>query len=481
MHIPTRLLLPAIVPLLLAAFFFGCIPVSAGQNLTLQAGWNFIAIPHALPSETMVSQVFGDVDSAGHSPFRYDAGTRLWTRLRDQDRVPGPLQGFWIYSAEDTIIPVPETPGDSTPVTIALSRGWNAIGFPVKEKKTARSVLSMAGSNWTQLIGYSSREETYDTTIIRGGSGLFADTRTVEPWKGYWLYMNEGGVLSDPDAPSADTLVVTFLSTGQGELVFIRTPGGKTAVLDTGSDPASLASVLKNAGAGALDILLLSGSVRNTALGEFLGKVPVTTVFGPPCSGEAGSCEGVLPAIVVAAGIPYQGLNTGDSFDLDGECLVRVLSSRPASSNGDSGGTVVYLLTFRGSSFLFTGGVGADAEAGLALNSTDEPVTVLQVSQQGDETSSSNAFLYAHTPAVAVIGVSSPPPAGLPSDETMRRIVAYGATLYRTDYNGDVTIFARSSGTSVLPSRNSAYKPPATPVPTVVPPSSSGGGCPYCQ
>jgi len=67
-------------------------------------------------------------------------------------------------------------------------------------------------------------------------------------------------------------------------------------------------------------------------------------------------------------------------------------------------------------------------------------VDILKVGHHGSRYSTSNAFLDETTPAVAVIEVGVDNVYGHPTNETLGRLVASGADVYRTDLNGTITI-----------------------------------------
>ncbi|HTS15373.1 MAG TPA: MBL fold metallo-hydrolase, partial [Candidatus Sulfotelmatobacter sp.] len=74
-------------------------------------------------------------------------------------------------------------------------------------------------------------------------------------------------------------------------------------------------------------------------------------------------------------------------------------------------------------------------EAGL-----QGPVDVLKVAHHGSGTASTQAFLAAVRPRVAIISVGAGNPYGHPAPATVARVRAAGATVYRTDLDGSVEI-----------------------------------------
>ena len=113
----------------------------------------------------------------------------------------------------------------------------------------------------------------------------------------------------------------------------------------------------------------------------------------------------------------------------------------------------------------------------LADSSVDLDAEVLKVGHHGSQTSTTNAFLDAVTPQDAVISVGAGNTYGHPTQETLDRLAAHGATVYRTDLNGtavltsDCTSYSISTAGAPPPTPESAAPPApppeATPVPTV--------------
>ena len=169
-------------------------PIS-GKNLTLHPGWNFISIPRHLEAGNDTATIFPPVDAAGHSALRYDTAGRTWISLTPTDRLT-PLEGIWIYSENLATIPLTfSTDLLLPPSERSLAQGWNAVGITGTVPATARDTLYSVKGQWSTLIGFDAGAQTFETGIVNGGSGANADTRSVYPGRGYWLYMTEPGNL----------------------------------------------------------------------------------------------------------------------------------------------------------------------------------------------------------------------------------------------------------------------------------------------
>jgi len=167
------------------------------STMNLYSGWNFISTPRALADEhNTASSVFSGVNTGGHSIFTYDAGSTSWQALTANSTVK-PLDGIWIYSTAPVSVSLTyKNDPLATPPTKAVYTGWNSIGFSDVNPAAAKDTLQSVQSQWAQLIGYNGASQYYDTSIIKGGSGSHSDTNPMNPFKGYWLFMNAPGTLA---------------------------------------------------------------------------------------------------------------------------------------------------------------------------------------------------------------------------------------------------------------------------------------------
>jgi hypothetical protein len=169
-------------------------PISPSR-ITLHPGWNFISIPKYLTEGNNTAAIFAGVDTAGRSIFLYNASSEFWKAMTQTSPVT-PLDALWIFANETTYIPLDYASGAvQVPPSKQLYEGWNAMGFSSITPITARDALITISPKWGQVIGWNAEIQTYDTVIIRDGSGAYSDTREMMPMKGYWIAMTEPGVL----------------------------------------------------------------------------------------------------------------------------------------------------------------------------------------------------------------------------------------------------------------------------------------------
>jgi competence protein ComEC len=114
---------------------------------------------------------------------------------------------------------------------------------------------------------------------------------------------------------------------------------------------------------------------------------------------------------------------------------------------GENNRSLVLKLTYGAVSFLFTGDIEQEAESVLLQTRNDLRATVLKVPHHGSRTSSSEPFVHAVNPSVAVFSVPRESRFGHPHPLVIERYQALGVQLLRTDEHGAITI--RTDGHSV--------------------------------
>jgi competence protein ComEC len=140
--------------------------------------------------------------------------------------------------------------------------------------------------------------------------------------------------------------------------------------------------------------------------------------------------------------IPVSPLREGDAFRENGVQL-RVLHppapdwERRRVRNDDS---VAIEVVYGDVAILLTGDIGAEIERAIAPRLTPARVRILKIAHHGSRTSSSSVLLDSWRPQFAVISCGRGNRFGHPAPEVMERLNAIGATVLRTDRDGQITI-----------------------------------------
>lgn len=132
----------------------------------------------------------------------------------------------------------------------------------------------------------------------------------------------------------------------------------------------------------------------------------------------------------------------GTSFSLGGATITFVSPDPERSYENINNKSLVIRIDYGETSFLFAGDAMENAEIDM-LN--DNPALldcdVLKVAHHGANTSSSQSFLNAVSPCIAVISCGTESESH-PGKKSLERINATGAIVFRTDLNGDIVIFS---------------------------------------
>jgi len=105
--------------------------------------------------------------------------------------------------------------------------------------------------------------------------------------------------------------------------------------------------------------------------------------------------------------------------------------------NDDS---VVIEVVYGDVALLLTGDIGEEIERDIAPLLTPARIRILKVAHHGSRTSSSSALLDAWRPTIAVISCGRGNRFGHPAPEVLERLASIGATVLRTDLDGQITI-----------------------------------------
>lgn len=237
-----------------------------------------------------------------------------------------------------------------------------------------------------------------------------------------------------------------FLDVGQGDATLLRTPGGRTVLVDGGPDPVLLAARVGRAlpfWQRRIDLLVVTHADQDHLAGllGIVERYDVGQVLQGPMAGGEPLADAWLAALA-ARGIPVVPAARGAVITFAGAMRIEVLHPpQEASGAGadDNAGSVVLRVVAGDCRLLLTGDIDAGTEAELLASGVPLDATALKVSHHGSAGASSAPFIAAAAPEVAIVSVGSDNRFGHPAAATLERLGERGIRVLRTDRDGTIT------------------------------------------
>ena len=247
------------------------------------------------------------------------------------------------------------------------------------------------------------------------------------------------------------------LDVGQGDAILLRTDAGRWILFDAGpawqGGDAGRSTVLPYVlrRGGALEAFVLSHPHTD----HVGGAASVLTAMRPRVYWDAafaGGSEAYSLSLAAARkqGIEWHRVHPGDSVLIDGVSLTFLApdSTWTVGLKDPNLASTVAIARFGLVRFLLVGDAERAEEDWLLDRHRDElHADVLKVGHHGSSTSTSDAFLAAVHPDVAIISVGAGNKYGHPSVDVLRALSQFGAQVVRTDESG--TVIVRTDGAHV--------------------------------
>ena len=264
----------------------------------------------------------------------------------------------------------------------------------------------------------------------------------------------EKGAQESKDEIVSDQFEVYFIDVGQGDASLIICDG-HSMLIDGGRANQSdkIYTLLKEKGIIHLDYIVATHSDDDHigGLAGALNYASVDIALSPVAFDDSKSFEN-FKKYLDKQGIKITIPAVGDKYSL-GNSTVTILEPVEIvdSSNNNS---IVLKVVHGENSLLFTGDAEKKEENDIINMEADIKSSVLKISHHGSAFSTSDEWLDTVEPAVAVISCGTDNEYGHPANELLERLKARDIQTFRTDLQGDITIFEKDGKLICQPEKN---------------------------
>jgi competence protein ComEC len=270
---------------------------------------------------------------------------------------------------------------------------------------------------------------------------------------GFLFFLNVLTWITVYDLNKPNFFEVIFFDVGQGDAIFIETPQNHQILIDGGPGSAILERLAKEMPFWdrTIDLIILSHPEHDHMAGliEVLKRYKVDNILWTGVARNTSEYnewvglveeEGAIIKIAQAG----QKIELGPPVDMGLYILSPSENLEGETVKNINNTSIIARLVFAENSFLFTGDAYKSIEEKLVESGIDLDSDVLKVGHHGSKTSTSEEFIRAVTPEIAVISAGKNNPYHHPHQETLETLGKYDIKVLRTDKDGDVKILCDS-------------------------------------
>ena len=239
---------------------------------------------------------------------------------------------------------------------------------------------------------------------------------------------------------------VHMIDIGQGDSILIEAPEANV-LIDAGENGRGdeVLDYLRAQGISTLDIVIgtHAHSDHIGGMDDVIKGMEVKKVILPEMAEDTIPTTKTYTSLLTAVmnkGLKITTAKVGDTYNLGDGAALQIVGPNGVFEELNNT-SVVCRLTYGENAFLFTGDCEAQAEAAiLQRKGITVAADVLKVGHHGSDTSTSDEFLKAVDPEIALISVGTGNTYGHPEPSTLEKLEDRGIAIYRTDLAGSVVV-----------------------------------------
>ena len=275
------------------------------------------------------------------------------------------------------------------------------------------------------------------------------------------LALNTAPAQSQPAARPGN-VVIDVLDVGQGDSILVRSPEGKTALIDAGPSH-EVVSLLKGRGVTSIDMVVVTHHHQD----HYGGMEAVIREFRPRLFLATGSSHTTphylrLLKLVRDGGVQAAfPTDTARKISL-GSVTLTVFPQPPEDQGDENDNSIGIRVQYGSFSMLLTGDSEARERAFWETNAPDliRDSTVLKLPHHGSKNGTDARWLSLVRPQLAVASLGRSNEFGHPHPETMALLARHQIPLLRTDRDGTVTVVSDGKTWGVVSRQPPVRGPP---------------------
>ena len=276
----------------------------------------------------------------------------------------------------------------------------------------------------------------------------------IEPWQ-YIGNDDDKTEIGTKNEANISDLQVHYIDVGQADSILVRIPtedGVENMLIDAGTSSGYSDEVITGY-LDDLDIDTLSYMIithphldHGGAAEEVIEAVEVENIILPECDATQAFWLGMFEAMD-AKGLSYIPSELGDTYQI-GEASFTILGPVDVENVKDTNDySIVIRLDYGETSFVFTGDATFESEEQMlkANPSSAFKCNVLKLGHHGSRTSTSEEFLAACDPDMAIISCGEGNSYGHPTQEVLDRLDNANVPFLRTDFEGTIILYSNKN------------------------------------